>query len=87
MRRNQKEDLSENDHYLRLIFDDCNDLIGKVKSALYIVMKHYWNVSQDKGMIAAILDPRCKFLSFASESQIIRTKNLLREIMKKPRKI
>ena len=34
-------------------------------------------------MIAAILDPRCKFLSFASESQMIRTKNLLREIYEK----
>ncbi|CAG8770580.1 15989_t:CDS:2, partial [Funneliformis caledonium] len=92
-------DLSENDHYLRLISDvntrwnssylawiqlekihdyidvisseinpkeidltnpttDCNDLIGKVKSALYIAMKHYWNIPQDEGLIAAFLDPR-----------------------------
>lgn len=62
---------------------DCNDLIGKVKSALYIAMKHYWDVPQDEGLIAAILDPRCKYLRFASESQITSTKNLLREIYEK----
>jgi hypothetical protein len=62
---------------------DCNDLIGKVRSALYIAMKHYWNVPQDEGLIAEILDPRCKYLGFVSESQVIRTKNLLREIYEK----
>jgi len=62
---------------------DCNDLIGKVRSALYIAIKHYWNVPQDECLIAAILDPRCKYLGFASESQIIRTKNLLKEIYEK----
>src|SRR5688572_24367189 len=56
---------------------DCDGLIEKVKSALYIAMKHYWNVPQDEGLIATFLDPRCKSLSFASESQIIRTKTLL----------
>src|SRR4051794_5331775 len=65
------------------IQQDCNDLIGKVKSALYKAMKHYWDVPQDECLIAAILDPRCKYLSFASESQITRTKNLLREIYEK----
>ena len=46
-------------------------------------MKHYWNILQDEGLIAAFLDLRCKSLSFASESQIIRTKILLREIYEK----
>lgn len=59
---------------------NCNNLIGKVKSALYMAMGHYWNVPQDEGMIATFLDPRCKSLSFASESQINRTKTLLRVI-------
>ncbi len=59
---------------------DCKNLIEKVKSALYTAMKHYWKVPQDEGLIAAFLDPRCKSLGFASESQIIRTKILLREI-------
>ena len=59
---------------------DCNNLIEKVKSALYMAMNHYWNVPQDEGMIATFLDPRCKSLSFASESQKTRTKALLKEI-------
>jgi hypothetical protein len=58
---------------------DCNNLIEKVKSALYIAMKHYWNVPQDEAMVATLLDPRCKSLSFASESQRTRAKNILRE--------
>jgi hAT family C-terminal dimerisation region len=61
---------------------DCNNLIGKVKSALYMAMDYYWNVPQDEGMIATFLDPRCKSLNFASDSQITRTKTLLREIYK-----
>ncbi len=43
-------------------------------------MKYYWKVPQDEGLITTFLDPRCKSLDFASESQIIRTKTLLREI-------
>jgi len=42
-------------------------------------MKHYWNVPQDEAMVATLLDPRCKSLSFASESQRTRAKNILRE--------
>ena len=43
-------------------------------------MNHYWNVPQEEGMIATFLDPRCKSLNFASESQITKTITLLRKI-------
>ncbi|CAB4418984.1 unnamed protein product [Rhizophagus irregularis] len=59
---------------------DCHNLIEKVRSALYTAMNYYWNVPQDEGMIATFLDPRCKSLNFAFESQLTRTKSLLREI-------
>jgi hypothetical protein len=59
---------------------DCKDLIKNVKSALYTAINHYWNVPQDEGMIATLLDPRCKSLDFAAESQKNQTKALLREI-------
>ena len=59
---------------------DCKDLIEKVKFALYMAINHYWSVPQDEGMIATLLDPRCKFLNFADELQKSQTKALLREI-------
>jgi hypothetical protein len=65
---------------------NCNNLIGKVRSALYTAMNYYWNVPQDEGMIATFLDPRCKSLNFASESQKTRTKTLLREIYEKEKR-
>ena len=48
-------------------------------------MDHYWNVSQDEGMITTFLDPKCKFLSFATESQRNRTKTLLKKIYNEKR--
>ena len=58
-------DDDETDNHLRqrkISPQDCNNLIKKVKSALYIAMNHYWDVPQDEGMIATFLDPRCKSL-------------------------
>jgi hypothetical protein len=63
----------------------CDNLIGRVKSALYAAINHYWNAPQDEGMIATFLDPRCKSLNFATEEQKSRTKALLREIYNKKR--
>ena len=69
------EDLSnddETDNHLRQSINtlqDCDKLIEKVKSALYIAMNRYWDVPQDEAMIATFLDPRCKSLNFASETQ------------------
>ena len=38
-----------------------------------------------RGLVATFLDPRCKSLSFASESQIIRTEALLKEVYEEAR--
>ncbi|GBC00388.1 hypothetical protein RclHR1_03840010 [Rhizophagus clarus] len=43
---------------------DCKNLILKVKSALYKSITHYWNIPKDYGLIATLLDSRCKSLSF-----------------------
>lgn len=53
---------------------NCFNLKNKVKTALYNAIKHYWNVPQEHGMLATLLDPRFKDLEFASE--VVRTKTL-----------
>lgn len=45
---------------------NCKDLILNVKNALYKSITHYWDIPEDYGLIATLLDPRCKFLSFVS---------------------
>ena len=48
-----------------------------------MAINHYWSIPQDEGMVATLLDPRCKFLNFADESQKSQTKALLKEIYNK----
>ncbi|CAG8477855.1 8354_t:CDS:2 [Cetraspora pellucida] len=47
---------------------DCTNLEGKIKLALYDAMIHYWNVPSDEAMLVTLLDPWCKPFSFISES-------------------
>ncbi|CAG8557064.1 12796_t:CDS:2 [Racocetra fulgida] len=76
---NYKDDIS--------VFDDTNlnedqtDNI-KVKTALYNAINYYWEVPLKEGMLAALLDPRCKALSFTSESLKSRTYDSLQEVYK-----
>ena len=46
---------------------DCKDLIFKIKDTLYKSIIHYWNIPEDYGLIATLLGPHCKFLSFVSQ--------------------
>ena len=64
---------------------DCKDLTEKVKLALHTAINHYWIVPQNEGMIATLLDSRCKSLNFANKSQKNQTKALLREIYNEKR--
>ncbi|CAG8647158.1 9488_t:CDS:1, partial [Racocetra fulgida] len=47
---------------------DCTNIEKRVKIALYNAINYYWQVLSEEGMLAALLDPRCKTLSFTSES-------------------
>ncbi|CAB5369823.1 unnamed protein product [Rhizophagus irregularis] len=59
------------------------DLEKRVKAALYRSMNHYWEVPQEQGMLAALLDPRFKELRFASNSLRIRTQEQLKSAYQK----
>lgn len=56
---------------------DCVNLENHVKEALYQSINHYWDVPQEQGMLAALLDPRFKELEFASDSLRIKTQEQL----------
>ncbi|CAG8787178.1 20434_t:CDS:2, partial [Cetraspora pellucida] len=58
---------------------DCLNIEKRIRMALYNAIKHYWQMPSEEGMLAALLDPRCKSLSFTSESLRFRTHNSLYE--------
>ncbi len=58
---------------------NCLDLEKRVKTALYQSINHYWEVPQEQGMLAALLDPRFKDLEFASEILRMRTHEQLKD--------
>ena len=58
---------------------DCTNLEKHVKAALYQSINHYWDVPQEQGMLAALLDPRFKELKFASDSLRIKTQEQLND--------
>ncbi|CAB4374006.1 unnamed protein product [Rhizophagus irregularis] len=51
-------------------------------AALYQSINHYWEVSQEQGMLAALLDPRFKDLEFASETLRLQTHEQLKDAYK-----
>ncbi|CAB4421868.1 unnamed protein product [Rhizophagus irregularis] len=51
----------------------------KVRKILYKAIKHYWSVREDIGLMASLLDPRWKNLSFATQEEIKRVHELLRK--------
>jgi hAT family C-terminal dimerisation region len=55
-------------------------MLNKVKSALYISINHYWkDLTKADILIASLLDPRMKDLSFVLPEKYNDTKNLLYE--------
>ncbi|CAB5394103.1 unnamed protein product [Rhizophagus irregularis] len=61
---------------------NCFELEKRVKAALYQSINHYWEVSQEQGMLAALLDPRFKDLEFASETLRLQTHEQLKDAYK-----
>ena len=55
-------------------------MLNKIKSALYISINHYWkDLTKPNALLASLLDPRMKDLSFVSPEKYNNTKDLLRE--------
>ncbi|GBC12879.2 zinc finger BED domain-containing protein 1-like [Rhizophagus irregularis DAOM 181602=DAOM 197198] len=61
---------------------NCFELEKRVKAALYQSINHYWEVPQEQGMLAALLDPRFKDLEFASETLRLQTHEQLKDAYK-----
>ncbi|CAG8678669.1 6747_t:CDS:1, partial [Acaulospora morrowiae] len=66
-RTNNEQNTDQTEFQQLNITQDCTNLEEKVKIALYNAMKHYWQILEKEGMLATLLDSRCKTLSFASE--------------------
>ena len=55
-------------------------MLNKIKSALYISINHYWkDLTKPDTLLASLLDPRMKDLSFVSFNKCDEVKNLLYE--------
>ncbi|CAG8766249.1 4725_t:CDS:1, partial [Cetraspora pellucida] len=52
-----------------------------IKVALNKSLHHYYSVPSEVGTLAALLDPRCKSLSFVSENKKLETIKALRNIV------
>src|SRR5437868_5905155 len=66
---------------------DCTDLENCVKAALYQSINHYWEVPQEQGMLAALLDPRFKELEFASDLMRIKVQDQLKNAYQEMRNL
>jgi hypothetical protein len=60
---------------------NTKDLVKKIKLALYIAMKHYWNdFITPKTLLPSLLDPRIKDLSFVTVKQRFDAEEFLSDI-------
>lgn len=51
-------------------YDNIGEVLENVKRNIYMGLKHYWKIPNEFGMMAALLDPRYKNLSFISDDNI-----------------
>ena len=59
---------------------NCNGLIDKIKFTLFAAMDHYWNnLTYPEMLLPTLLDPRMKNLNFATDSEHLATKDLLKK--------
>ncbi|CAG8659818.1 7174_t:CDS:1, partial [Cetraspora pellucida] len=73
LNEDQVDDIESIDFQQLNIPQNCANFEERVKAALYNAINYYWEVPLEEGMLAALLDPRCKMLNFASESLKART--------------
>lgn len=58
----------------------CDGLIDTIKLTLFAAMNHYWNdLTCPDMLLPALLDPRMKDLEFASDSERLATRELLKK--------
>jgi len=63
---------------------NCNGLIDKIKLSLFAAINHYWSdLTSPDMLLPTLLDPRMKDLNFASDSERLATKDLLKKVYEK----
>ena len=58
------------DQQIEINYDNISEVLKNVKKYIYTGLKHYWAMPDEFGIMAALLDPRYKDLSFISDDEI-----------------
>ena len=51
-------------------YDNIAEVLENVKRNIYMGLKHYWKIPNEFGIMASLLDPRYKNLSFISDDSV-----------------
>src|SRR5215212_9092204 len=57
------------DQQIKVNYNDISEVLKNVKKNIYMGLNHYWAMPDDFGIMAALLDPRYKDLSFISDDE------------------
>jgi len=57
------------DQQTEVNYDNISEVLKNVKRKIYLGLKHYWAMPDEFGIMAALLDPRYKDLSFISDDE------------------
>ena len=62
-------DESLTDQQIEVNYNNISEVLKNVKKNIYMGLKHYWAMPDEFGIMAALLDPRYKDLSFISDDE------------------
>ena len=65
----ENSEKSLTDQQIEVNYDNISEVLKNVKKNIYMGLKHYWAMPDEFGIMAALLDPRYKDLSFISDDE------------------
>jgi hypothetical protein len=63
---------SDSDENQQINYNNITEVLNNIKKNIYMGLKHYWAMPNEFGIMATLLDPRYKDLSFISDDNIKR---------------